>query len=128
MAHSVRPNYEGKIFISKSNTANGEVDSSTRFEYHQSDDGPIVWAEYKGGSIVKGFLIATVKSDGSLDARYEHVNVENVLMTGRCISTPEQLSDGRLRLHERWQWTSGDLSAGTSVVEEDLPVVEVADR
>lgn len=122
MAHSTPLSYEGRSFVSKSNTSNGEVDSSTRFEYHQSEDGSIVWAEYKGGSVLKGFLIATVQSDGTLDARYEHVNVEHVMMTGRCISTPEMLEDGRLRLHERWQWTSGDLSAGSSVVEE-LPVV-----
>ena len=121
MAPSMRLNYDGRIFVTKTNTSNGEVDSSTRFEYHQSNDGSIVWAEYKGGSILKGFLVATVQSDGSLDARYEHVNLEHVLMTGRCISTPEQLSDGRLRLHERWQWTSGDLTAGSSVVEE-LPI------
>jgi hypothetical protein len=39
-------------------------------------------------------------------------------MTGRCHSIPEQLSDGRIRLHEQWQWTSGDLSSGESIVEE----------
>jgi hypothetical protein len=26
--------------------------------------------------------------------------------------------DGRLRLHERWQWTSGDGASGESVIEE----------
>ena len=29
-------------------------------------------------------------------------------------ATPEVLPDGRLRLHEEWQWTNGDLSAGRS--------------
>jgi len=39
-------------------------------------------------------------------------------MTGICRSTPQTLADGRIRLHEKWQWTCGDLSLGESVVEE----------
>jgi hypothetical protein len=30
----------------------------------------------------------------------------------------EVLPDDRVRLHERWRWTSGDCSSGQSVVEE----------
>jgi hypothetical protein len=39
-------------------------------------------------------------------------------MTGRCVSTPEILNDGRLRLHEKWHWTCSDFSEGESIVEE----------
>jgi len=39
-------------------------------------------------------------------------------MTGKCYSTPEVLVDGRIRLHEMWEWTSGDYSKGQSIVEE----------
>ncbi|KXJ86354.1 hypothetical protein Micbo1qcDRAFT_168415 [Microdochium bolleyi] len=109
--------YDNKTFRSASNTSNGEVSSATVFSYHQ--DGKIVWAEYSGGSIARGFLIATVQNDNTLDARYEHVNTSGELMTGRCRSTPEVLEDGRIRLHEAWKWTSGDESSGTSVVEEE---------
>jgi hypothetical protein len=115
------PNYNNRTFASTTNTPNGQVSSATLFHYHQSDspNGSIVWASYSGGQIVKGFLIATVQQPkGVLDARYQHVNSSGELMTGRCSSTPEELPDGRLRLHERWQWTSGDLSSGSSVVEE----------
>lgn len=108
--------YDNKTFRSVTNTANGEVSGDTLFHYHQQ--GQIVWAEYSGGAIVRGFLIATVQDDTSLDMRYEHVNAQGELMTGRCHSTPEHLSDGRIRLHERWQWTSGDGSSGESIVEE----------
>lgn len=108
--------YDNKRFRSVINTDNGEVGAETVFYYRQ--DGNIVWADYAGGSIVKGFLLATVQPDGSLDMRYQHVNQTGDLMTGRCHSTPELLADGRLRLHERWQWTSGDLSSGESIVEE----------
>lgn len=108
--------YDDKIFRSVTNTSNGEVGSETTFHYHQQ--GRIVWADYAGGAIDKGFLIATVQDDDSLDMRYQHVNAQGELMTGRCHSTPERLPDGRLRLFERWQWTSGDSSSGESVVEE----------
>jgi hypothetical protein len=50
--------------------------------------------------------------------RYQHVNARGELMTGQCRSTPEVLPDGRLRLRESWQWTSGDGTSGESVVEE----------
>jgi len=39
-------------------------------------------------------------------------------MTGKCTSTPELMENGKLRLHEVWQWTSGDLSECTSILEE----------
>lgn len=110
------PMYDNKVFRSVTNTSNGEVSGETQFHYHQR--GQLVWAEYAGGAIVKGFLIATVQDDDSLEMRYQHVNTEGELMTGRCHSTPERLPDGRIRLLERWQWTSGDHSSGESVVEE----------
>ena len=50
--------------------------------------------------------------------RYHHVNTKGELMTGICESTPEVLSNGKIRLHEEWKWTSGDCSYGKSIVEE----------
>lgn len=108
--------YNNKTFRPASNSSNGEVDNTTRFHYYQ--DGSIVWADYAGGSITKGSLIATVAENGCLDMRYHHVNTEGKIMTGKCTSVPEILEDGRLRLKETWQWTSGDGSKGESVLEE----------
>lgn len=59
-----------------------------------------------------------MQEDQSLDARYQHVNEKGELMTGRCRSTPVVLEDGRVKLLEKWKWTSGDESEGESVVEE----------
>lgn len=108
-----------KIFKSSQNTKNGEVGGQTTFKYHQEHN--IVWAEYSGGSITKGHLIATMDSDGNLDMSYHHVNNENTLMTGTCKSRPEILPDGRIRFYEKWQWTSGDMSKGESIIEEVKP-------
>jgi hypothetical protein len=109
-------NYHNKVFRSVSNSESGEVNEETRFYYQQS--GRIVTATYRGGAIQQGQLIALMDETGALDMRYQHVNHDGKLMTGKCISTPEVLDNGKLRLHERWQWTRGDFSSGTSVVEE----------
>lgn len=108
--------YHGRTFRSVNNSANGEVDGATLFHYQQQ--GQIVWATYQGGAIQWGTLIAKVDEAGCLEMRYQHINTSGQLMTGECQSTPEMLPDGRIRLHERWQWTSGDRSAGESTVEE----------
>ncbi len=49
-------NYNGKIFLSVGNSETGEVSAETVFHYHQTGD--LVWAEYKGGEIVFGNLLA----------------------------------------------------------------------
>jgi hypothetical protein len=108
--------YNGKIFVATSNTTNGEVSSATRFHYHQ--EGNIVWAEYAGGSIVKGSLIASVKDGNCLEMRYHHINSDGEIMASTCFSTPKVLDDGRLQMHEKWKWVTGDQSAGESVIEE----------
>ncbi len=109
-------NLNNKKFSSVDTSDNGEVSGATMFSYYQ--EGDVVWADYSGGSIKKGHLIATMNGTGKLDMRYHHVNVQGKLMTGECISTPEILPDGRIRFYESWRWTSGDLSAGESIVEE----------
>ena len=109
-------NYNHKTFCPVANSENGEVSGETVFHYRQT--GNIVTAEYAGGNIVQGHLIALVDETGRLDMRYHQVNKQGELQTGFCRSVPEILPDGRIRLQETWQWTSGDCSSGSSVVEE----------
>ncbi len=109
-------NYDKRVFKSVQNSETGEVSAETTFYYHQKEN--LVWAEYAGGEIVFGNLIAKVLSDNSLEMRYQHLNSKGELMTGKCFSTPEILENGKIRLHESWEWTSGDFSKGVSVVEE----------
>jgi hypothetical protein len=109
-------NYNNRKFVVAANSEMGEVSTETVFNYKQKDD--LVWAEYSGSEIVFGTLIAKVVEDNCLEMRYQHLNKKGELMTGKCFSTPEMLSDGRIRLFEKWQWTCGDFSAGTSIIEE----------
>ena len=39
-------------------------------------------------------------------------------MTGTCFSKPENMENGKIRLYEAWEWTSGDKSKGNSILEE----------
>ena len=91
--------FHQKIFKSIANTGNGQVGEQTLFYYQQQNN--VVWAEYSGGAIVKGFLVAKVIENDALDIRYEHINITGEIMTGLCLSRPEVLPDGRIRLHEK---------------------------
>ncbi|MGD1840048.1 MAG: n-acetylglutamate synthase [Thermonemataceae bacterium] len=109
-------NYHNRSFKPISNTENGETSNETIFAYKQ--EGNIVSAEYVGGQIKYGHLIGLVDEAGNIEMRYHQVNDNNELMTGICQSTPEMLANGKIRLHETWQWTSGDQSSGKSILEE----------
>ncbi len=50
--------------------------------------------------------------------RYHQINKKGQLLTGKCLSKPELLDNGKIRLHETWEWTSGDESVGKSIIEE----------
>jgi hypothetical protein len=107
--------YDGKTFRGRTNTPNGEVTGETLFRYRQ--EGDRLSGEYAGGSIVHGHLLGTVHPDGTLEFYYHHQNTEGALMAGYCRSTPVEI-EGRLVLRERWQWLTGDRSAGESEVVE----------
>ncbi|EKB51222.1 hypothetical protein [Cecembia lonarensis] len=108
--------YNNKTFRPIQNSENGETSSETLFVYRQ--DGNILTSEYSGGNIIKGHLIGIVNAEGMIDMRYHQVNKNGEIMTGTCISTPEVLPNGKIRLHEEWTWTSGDSSSGNSIIEE----------
>ena len=73
-------NLDGKTFRSVANTPNGEVGAETLFRYHQS--GSIVTAEYSGGALVSGDLLAVMDEDGRLAIRYPPLNGQAELMGG----------------------------------------------
>lgn len=109
-------NYNNKKFKAISNTPNGETNEETIFEYKQVAN--ILTSEYSGGNIKQGHLLGIVNLDGSIDLKYHQINTQGELLSGTCNSTPEVLANGKIRLHEKWQWTSGDCSEGESIIEE----------
>ncbi|KAA5827337.1 n-acetylglutamate synthase [Algibacter amylolyticus] len=109
-------NYNNKHFRPVSTSNNSETTSATIFVYKQN--GSILTSNYSGGNIIEGHLIGLVNEDGTINMRYHQVNKKGELMTGTCISTPKINPNGKVTLYENWQWTSGNLSKGTSILEE----------
>lgn len=107
-------NLDNKKFIAVENTANGEVSSQTQFHYHQQ--GEMIWAEYHGGEILKGFLIGKQISETEIEFTYQHLNqaLENRL--GRCRTTFSE-NEGKLIGAEQWQWLD-TLEQGNSLIRE----------
>ena len=98
------------------NSENGEVSEKMIFHYLQK--GNILSCSYAGGDIMQGQLLGLVDEGGNINMAYHQVNREGEMRTGRCSSRPEIMADGRIRLYETWKWTSGDLSEGSSILEE----------
>lgn len=109
-------NYNNKKFKAISNSGTGEVGEHTTFHYYQKEN--VLWGTYAGENIRFGTITGLVESNGSLRFHYQHVNMENELMTGVCNSTPEIMDNGKIRLIENWEWTCKDKSKGNSIIEE----------
>ena len=109
-------NYNHRKFKPVSNSYNGEISNDMIFHYLQTN--AIITCTYEGQNIKKGHLIGLVDENGCIEMSYHQINKKRELMTGICSSTPEIMSNGKIRLHESWQWTSGDNSKGNSVLEE----------
>jgi len=109
-------NYNNRKFRPLSNSDNGEVSPDMVFHYKQTNN--ILTCTYHGSKITSGHLIGTVDDRGNIEMSYHQINQNGELMTGTCHSTPELLENGKIRIIENWQWTSGDKSKGNSVLEE----------
>ncbi|MFC4874659.1 n-acetylglutamate synthase [Negadavirga shengliensis] len=109
-------NYNNRKFRIVHNSVNGQLDHDFTFHYYQKDN--IVYSDYSGGNIKKGHLLGTVEANGRINMSYHQIDVNDHIKTGRCTSVPEIQDNGKIKLTENWQWTSGEGTAGTSILEE----------
>lgn len=107
---------DGVCFRPSSDVAGGEVDPATIFRFHE--EGAVVWAEYSGGAIRKGFLVGTRRGQ-MLKLRYVQLNDAGETSSGRTTDVVEIEPDGRLRLRELWEWESKEGSGTSTLVEVD---------
>ncbi|MEZ4911605.1 MAG: hypothetical protein R2774_12180 [Saprospiraceae bacterium] len=108
-------NLDNKKFKSLFNSDNGQVSLSTVFHYHQENE--MIWAEYGGGEILKGFLIGKIYGE-SLEFTYQHLSTDLEIMTGKCKSHCVLSIDNKIQLFEEWEWTCKDFSKGKSTLIE----------
>jgi hypothetical protein len=76
------------------------------------------WKTRLGRNTTKGFLLGIAAQDGTLDFHYQHINIKNQARIGKCRSVPHVLEDGKLELHEEWQWLNGGQETGSSIIVE----------
>ena len=108
--------YGGRLFRPVKNSGSGETSPETIFRYQQKGD--VLTGDYSGGNIEYGQILGLVDERGHITLRYQHLNDYGELKTGHCRSRPEILANGKIRLHEKWQWTSGNRAKGQTILEE----------
>jgi hypothetical protein len=108
--------YDGRVFRSTAPETAGPDATGPTGHYRQQDN--LVWAEFAGGRVVRGSLVGTCRPDGRIELAYCQVLVGGETVSGRCTSTPEVLSDGRIRLREDWQRYGPAAGTGVSYIEE----------
>ena len=108
--------YGGRLFRTVKNSAGGQVNGDTIFQYQQHHDRLTV--TYSGGPVEYGHMLGWIGPGGHIDFVYHHMTRDGEIHSGKGRSRPETLSNGKLRLHEVWEWTCGKDGKGTSIVEE----------
>ena len=109
--------YDGRTFASAGAPETTGADGSVpRGHYHQTGD--LVWGEISGGAVRVGSLAGTCESDGTIRFAYCQVLVDGTVVAGDCVSHPERLADGRIRLREQWQRYGPQGDQGVSIVDE----------
>ncbi|GAA3509901.1 hypothetical protein GCM10022393_23580 [Aquimarina addita] len=103
--------FNNKKFVLVENSEKGEVNSDTIFEYKQ--DGDLITAEYHGGTIRYGKIIAILK-DKQLHMHYQCVTNSNELKAGKAMAAITLNPDNKIRLTLHWEWLDGSNEKGIS--------------
>lgn len=104
-------NFNNKKFALVDNSKNGEVSTDTIFEYKQ--DGDLVTADYAGGTVKYGKIIAHLKNQ-ELNMVYQCLTIENELKAGKAIATISTSEHNKIQLKLKWQWLTDDNDSGES--------------
>ena len=103
--------FNNKTFLLVQNTDNGQVNSETIFKYKQDEN--LVTADYFGGSIKYGKIIADLQGD-KLNMLYQCLTTENELKAGKAIADITLTNQGKIKLTLNWQWLTNENEKGQS--------------
>ena len=103
--------FNNKVFSLLENSENGKVNSETIFEYKQK--GNLVTADYYGGTIKYGKIIANLK-ENKLDMLYLCITIENELKAGKAIADISFTENGKIKLILNWEWLGDKKETGVS--------------
>lgn len=100
--------------------SNGVVNQQTIFSFQQ--EGTLVFAEYAGGQVAKGFLVGELSEDGlSLSFAYCQLHTDGTLDNGKS-KADILVVNGKLRLIEHFEWASRPGEKGVNIFEEIIYV------
>lgn len=103
--------FNNKTFYLLENSKSGKVNSETNFNYYQNEN--IVTADYSGGTIKTGKIIATLEKD-TLNMLYQCITTDNTLKAGKAIAKISITKDNKIHLKLDWEWLNGTKEKGTS--------------
>ncbi len=104
-------NFNNKTFALVENSKKGKVNAETVFKYKQKGD--LVTADYHGGPIAYGKIIAHLKGD-TLHMLYQCFTVDNELKAGKGTANISHTNTGKLKLDIDWQWMTDSKAKGKS--------------
>jgi hypothetical protein len=104
-------NFDNKRFALIQNSESGQVNPETVFEYKQQDN--LVTADYYGGSIKYGKIIAELKND-ELNMLYQCLTTDNQLKAGKALAKITMTNTGKMKLILNWEWLTGSNEKGNS--------------
>ena len=103
-------NFNDKTFVLVTNSASGKVSTETIFKYQQV--GNLVTADYAGGTINYGKILAILQGD-VLEMLYHCLTTDDQLKAGKAIAKIT-LDDGRMKLSLNWEWLVSGSDKGRS--------------
>lgn len=104
-------NFHNKKFRLVENSENGKVNADTIFEYKQ--EGNLVTADYHGGTIRYGKIIATLQGD-RLNMLYQCLTTDNELKAGKAVAMVSMNHNGKMKLRLEWEWLGDGENRGVS--------------
>ncbi|MEA9412672.1 hypothetical protein [Flavobacterium sp. PL02] len=104
-------NFNNKKFALIQNSDNGQVNTETIFNYKQDDN--LVTADYFGGTIRYGKIIAELKGD-ELNMLYQCLTTDNQLKAGKAIAKIELTENNKIKLSLNWEWLTNGNDKGKS--------------
>lgn len=104
-------NFNNKKFALIQNSENGEVNAETIFHYKQDEN--LVTADYFGGTIKYGKIIAELKGN-QLNMLYQCLTTDNQLKAGKALAQIELTEKGKIKLSLNWEWLTDGNEKGKS--------------
>lgn len=107
-------NFNNKTFSLIENSELGKANSKTVFKYKQ--EGDLVTADYHGGTIKYGKIIAHLK-ENKLHMLYQCITTNNELKAGKAIADISITQNNKIKLKLNWEWLDKDEKGVSEYIE-----------